>query len=146
MSVSSEQAVLPAHRDLKWAYSSAQVGSSHSSVSVSSGGRPAGRIRVRSRKVDGPHLHRDSICAEPFSPRMSQVKWLRHMSSVISISRRGTKLSSTRTKCTGARFSKHREETTSKPTGRAPNQECDVSSRCEQRTPRRRGKTAGEER
>ena len=39
---------------------------------------------------DGPHLHSDWICAEPLSARMSQVKWLRHISSVISSSIRGS--------------------------------------------------------
>src|SRR2546427_12019858 len=45
-----------AHRSLKWAYSSAQVGSSCVRVTTSSGGLPEGSTRVRSVKVVGPHL------------------------------------------------------------------------------------------
>src|SRR5580658_2489897 len=53
------------HSDLKCAYSIAQVGSSCTSVTVSSGGRPLGRTRSRSVKDEGPHLQSELICAEP---------------------------------------------------------------------------------
>src|SRR5207247_8721259 len=74
--ISFDKSVLaPArHSDLKCAYSSAQVGSSCTSVSVSSGGCPLGRTRPRLVNSEGPHLHSDWICDEPRSARTSQVK------------------------------------------------------------------------
>src|ERR1043166_999661 len=49
------------HKCLKCAYSASQVGSSCTKVTVSSGGRPLGRTRVRSVKLLGPHLHRERM-------------------------------------------------------------------------------------
>src|SRR5262245_28011939 len=74
---------------LKCSYSAAQVGSSCSKVTLCSGGRPLGKTRERCVKVLGPHLHSELICAVPCSARMWQVKWLRHINSVISSSVRG---------------------------------------------------------
>ena len=56
-------------------------------VTLSSGGLPLGKTRIRRVNVVGPHLHRELMCAVPFSAKMSQVKWLRHIKSVISIVR-----------------------------------------------------------
>src|SRR5262245_49154098 len=62
------------HSCLKCAYSSVQVGSSCTSVTASSGGRPLGSTRVRRMNTEGPHLHSESICAVPRSARMSPAK------------------------------------------------------------------------
>src|SRR6266567_1949933 len=59
------------HSCLKCAYSSAHVGSSCTSLTASSGGRPLGSTRVRRMNIEGPHLHSDTICAVPRSARMS---------------------------------------------------------------------------
>ena len=82
----------PAQSHLKCAYSSSQVGSSWTSVIVSSGGRPLGSTRRRSVNDEGPHLHSERMCTEPFSANRSQVKWLRQLSSVISSSSCGLAL------------------------------------------------------